>query len=133
MRTIVAYVAASLTFVVLDILWLGYIAYSFYRNELGPLLADPFNLPAAFAFYLLFMAGLLYFAISPAVESGDALKALVNGALFGLFCYATYDLTNLATLKGFSTKLAIADMAWGTLVSGISAFAGAKAALYLSS
>lgn len=133
MRIVTAYMAAALTFVVLDLIWLGYVAYGFYRQELGALLADPFNLPVAIAFYLLFMAGLTYFAIVPALESGDALKALVNGALFGLFCYATYDLTNLATLKGFSTKLALADMAWGTLVSGVSAYAGAKAALYLSS
>jgi uncharacterized membrane protein len=131
MKTLVAYVAAGLTFLVLDLVWLGYVAYGFYRNELGPLLAEPFNIPAAAAFYFVFLVGLTYFAIIPALAEGGVWRALMLGAMFGFFCYATYDLTNLATIKGFPIRVALIDMAWGAALSGLSAAAGAKAASLL--
>lgn len=128
MRMLAAYVAAGLTFLALDLIWLGYVAYGFYRTELGPLLAEPINIPAAAAFYLIFLSGLTFFAISPALTEGGMSRALVLGALFGFFCYATYDLTNLATIKGFPIRVALVDMVWGAVLSGISAAAGTKAA-----
>ena len=128
MRMVVAYLAAAAVFLVLDLLWLGYIASGFYRNELGPLLAESVNIPAAVAFYALFVAGLMIFAVAPALESGGVLRALQLGALFGFFAYATYDLTNLATLKGFTWRVAVVDIVWGSFLAGASAAAGAKAA-----
>lgn len=128
MRMVVAYLAAAAVFLVLDLLWLGYIASGFYRNELGPLLAESVNIPAAVAFYALFVAGLMIFAVAPAHGSGGVLRALQLGTLFGFFAYATYDLTNLATLKGFTWRVAVVDIVWGSFLAGASAAAGAKAA-----
>lgn len=128
MRMVVAYLSAAAVFLVLDLLWLGYIASGFYRNELGPLLAESVNIPAAVAFYTLFVAGLMIFAVAPALESGGVLRALQLGALFGFFAYATYDLTNLATFKGFTWRVAVVDIVWGSFLAGVSAAAGAKAA-----
>ncbi len=128
MRMVVAYLSAAAVFLVLDLLWLGYIASGFYRNELGPLLAESVNIPAAVAFYTLFVAGLMIFAVAPALESGGVLRALQLGALFGFFAYATYDLTNLATFKGVTWRVAVVDIVWGSFLAGVSAAAGAKAA-----
>lgn len=128
MKLVVAYLAAAAAFLTLDFLWLGYVANSFYRSELGPLLAQNFNIPVALVFYALFLIGLIIFAVAPALESGGVMRALTLGALFGFFAYATYDMTNLATLRGFSWKVALVDMAWGTAISGISAAVAAKAA-----
>lgn len=120
----VAYGATALAFLVLDILWLGFIAKSFYRQEIGPLLLENFNMIAAIAFYLIFIAGILIFAVLPALQSGSWKTALLYGALFGFFTYATYDLTNLATLKGWSLTMVIVDIAWGTALTGASAMFG---------
>lgn len=128
MRFVLAYIAASAVFLVLDMIWLGYVAHGFYRSELGPLLADKFNIPAAVAFYALFVVGLMIFAVHPALESGGVPRALLLGALFGFFAYGTYDLTNLATMKGYSYRIAFVDMAWGTVLSGLCAAAATKVA-----
>src|SRR5271168_2855179 len=101
MRSAVAYGVALVTMVALDFLWLGLIARSLYRDALGPLMADPANLWAAGAFYLLYPVGLVVFVVRPGVGVGAGGWAVAaRGALFGLLAYATYDLTNLATLKG---------------------------------
>jgi uncharacterized membrane protein len=125
MRALLPYLAATTAFVLIDLVWLGVIAKGFYRRELGTLMANPINVPVAMFFYLIFPLGLVIFAIEPA--HGNIWGALRQGALFGFFAYATYDLTNLATLKNWSAKLSLADMAWGTVLSGACAAIGAWA------
>jgi uncharacterized membrane protein len=92
-------------------------------------MADTPNMPAAVAFYLVYIFGVLFFAVRPALAAGDWRVGLLNGALFGFFAYATYDLTNLATLKGWSLPVSLVDIAWGAVLSAIAASAGSLAAL----
>ncbi len=125
MTVIVAYIATLIVFVVVDIVWLGYVANSYYRSQIGHLMADTFNMPAVIAFYLIYAAGVVYFAVMPALAAGGTMKALMLGLMFGFFCYATYDLTNLATLKNWSLPMSLLDMAWGAVLTGLSAAAGA--------
>ncbi len=103
-------------FFAIDMLWLGLIAKSFYRNQLGAFLGDSFNWPAAVLFYFVYIVGILIFAVLPALAKGSLGHALLWGALFGLFTYATYDLTNYATLPGWPVKVVIIDIAWGTVL-----------------
>lgn len=119
-----AYAATAVVMIAIDLLWLGVIAKPLYRDGIGHLMSDSPNIPAAVIFYLMFPVGLLIFAVMPNAASPEWTKTLVAGALFGLFTYATYDLTNLATLKGWPIGLAALDIAWGTLVSSVSALAG---------
>jgi uncharacterized membrane protein len=121
---VIAYVATALVFAVADGAWLSTVGASFYRPRLAGLIADGVVWGPAIAFYLLFIAGLLYFAVVPAVAEGRWTQALVRGALFGFFAYMTYDLTNWATLKGWPGSVALVDMAWGTALSAVSAAAG---------
>jgi uncharacterized membrane protein len=120
-RAFAAYIATLTTFLVLDFVWLGYIAGNFYRSELGPLLLERPNLLASALFYALYAIGIVIFAVSPALQSQSWTSALLFGALFGLFAYATYDMTNYATLRGFPLTITLLDMAWGMVVTGISA------------
>jgi uncharacterized membrane protein len=120
-RAFAAYIATLTTFLVLDFVWLGYIAGNFYRSELGPLLLERPNLLASALFYALYAIGIVIFAVSPAWQSQSWTSALLFGALFGLFAYATYDMTNYATLRGFPLTITLLDMAWGMVVTGISA------------
>jgi uncharacterized membrane protein len=124
MRYLSMYVATLIPFLIADLLWLGVVARKFYKSELGALMADPIDLKVAMAFYLLFPIGIVIFAVAPALAAGSAGQALLLGALFGFFCYATYDLTNLATLKNWPLKLSLVDMLWGTVLTGTSALAG---------
>lgn len=117
------YLAIFLTMVVIDMIWLRVIAVQWYADAMGPLLSDSPNLIAAVAFYLLFPLGLMIFAVAPG-ESSSVLKVAVMGGLFGFFAYATYDLTALAVIKNWPLGLTFVDMAWGTMVSGVSAAAG---------
>ncbi len=119
-----AYAAAAVVMIVIDLIWLGVIAKPIYRDGIGHLMADSPNISAAVLFYLLFPVGLMIFAVVPNAASPEWMKTMIAGALFGLFTYATYDLTNLATLKGWPVGLAVLDTAWGTLVSSVSAAAG---------
>lgn len=121
---VVAYIAAATGFLLLDFLWLGFVAKTFYRQEIGALLLEKFNMTAAIGFYLIFVVGVVIFAILPALQAGSWKTALLYGALFGFFTYATYDMTNLATLKGWSFPVTVVDIAWGTFLTGISALAG---------
>ena len=89
----------------------------FYVEEIGSLLLEQPNLIAAFAFYALYIAGLVYLVIAPAAEADSVMKAVISGAVFGLVAYATYDLTNLAVMKGFTLKIALIDMVWGMALS----------------
>lgn len=112
-------------FMVIDLLWIGVVAKDFYFSKLGHLLG-PVNWTAAIIFYALFLCGLVFFAIYPAVEAGSVAKAFAYGAFFGLITYATYDLTNQATIKDWPLIVTIVDMAWGTvlgsLVSGVTVY-----------
>ena len=129
MTYLASYLACALVMGMLDFLWLSSMLKALYRPALGPTLAEEPNMAAAFSFYLLYLAGILIFAVVPAVNSGNWWTASCYGALFGLFTYATYDLTNLATLKIWSLKLSLIDVAWGTILTSITASAGAYAAL----
>ena len=122
-RYLLTYTATFIALAALDFLWLGVVARSWYRDGMGSLLAPEVNVAAAAGFYLLYPIGLVIFAVLP--SGGDWLRALVLGALFGLFCYGTYDLTNLAILKDWPLGLTFIDIAWGAVVSAAGASAGA--------
>jgi len=109
-------------FFIIDMIWLGLVANKFYQSQLGHLLG-PVNWPAAIIFYLLFLVGLTFFAIYPGAVKASILTALGLGAAFGFFTYATYDLTNLATLKDWPIKVVFVDILWGTVL-GASVAAG---------
>ena len=111
------YLASLAAFFVIDMLWLGLVARGFYRKQLGFLLSPNVNWVAAIIFYLLFVAGLLVFAVVPGLQAGSIKKGLLLGALFGLLTYATYDLTNLATIKGWPLLVTLVDMVWGVLLA----------------
>ena len=124
MAYVVAYIAAAVVFLGLDALWLSRIALGLYRREIGPLLLDQPNLIIAGLFYLLFVAGIVALAIVPALNNGNWVNALTSGAILGLVAYGTYDITNLSTLRNWSTMVTIADLAWGTALTAIAATAG---------
>jgi uncharacterized membrane protein len=111
------YVCAFVGFLAIDMIWLTLVARGFYRRQLGFLLSDQPNWWAAISFYLLFVAGLLVFVIVPAVEAGSLRRALLLGGFFGLVTYATYDLTNMATVKDWPWILTLVDMAWGAVLA----------------
>lgn len=121
MAYITSYIAALLTFVVADIAWLGVMSSRLYKPTLGDILLDRFSVLPAAVFYLLYPIGLVIFAIAPALRSGNLLTAVQMGALFGLFTYGTYDLTNQATLRSWTTSLTIVDVAWGTVLGAMTA------------
>lgn len=122
------YVITLIAFLAIDFVWLALLAKNFYRSQLGFLLADQPNWWAAVAFYLLFVAGILVFVIIPALNGGSVLKAAVFGAFFGFVTYATYDLTNQATVNNWPWVVTAIDLAWGTFlgacVSGLGFLAG---------
>ena len=124
MRFIVAYIAVAVVFFGLDFLWLSRFALDMYKREIGPLLLDQPNLLISALFYLVFVLGLVLLVVLPAVNGGNWVSALWMGAVLGLVAYGTFDITNLATLKGWSQTLALADLAWGTALSAVSATAG---------
>lgn len=124
LRYLAGYGASALAFLALDGLWLGVLARKTYETEFGPLLREKPNMVAAVLFYALYVLGVQVFAAAPAAAQGGMVKAASLGALFGLIAYATYDLTNLATLKGFSLKIALVDLPWGVFVTACAALAG---------
>jgi uncharacterized membrane protein len=103
-------------FFVVDLLWLGVVARSLYRDSLGHLLAERINWPAAVVFYLIYIVGILVFAVAPGLRDGSIGKTLLLAAGFGFFTYATYDLTNMATLPRWPLKIVIVDIAWGVVL-----------------
>ena len=127
-KYLIAYAATLVVMVALDMLWLGLVAKSFYQQGIGHLMAGQPNIAVAALFYLVYAIGLVVFAVAPGGETAGWSTTLALGALFGFFAYATYDLTNLATLKDWPLGVALVDMAWGSLVSAVSVAAG-KAAL----
>jgi len=110
------YGIAFILFFVIDLIWLGLIAKNLYQNQIGTLLKTNTNWTAAIIFYLLFIGGLVFFAIQPSISSATLWKAMLYGALFGFITYATYDLTNLATLEGWPIKITIIDLIWGSFL-----------------
>jgi uncharacterized membrane protein len=117
MKYLQLYLVSLAAFFAVDMVWLGLAARSFYRQQLGFLTAPNLNWPAAVLFYLLFVVGLLFFVIVPGLNANSLKATLLKAALFGLITYATYDLTNLATLKDWPALLSIVDMLWGTFLS----------------
>ena len=123
-RWIQTYFVALLTFLVIDLVWLGIVARGFYREQLGELLAPDVRWVPAILFYMLFVGAVLVFAVAPALERMSLGRAILLGGFFGMIAYATYDLTNLATLRGFPTTVAIVDIAWGFILTASVAAAG---------
>lgn len=119
MSFIKMYMIALVVFVVIDGIWLGLIAKNLYQKEIGYLLSNNPNWTAAIIFYLLFLVGLVYFVINPGIDKESIKTILISGALFGLITYATYDLTNLATVKDWPLKVTIIDLIWGTTLSTV--------------
>jgi len=113
------YLATLVAFFVIDMIWLGLVARTFYRKHLGFLLAPNPNWIAAIVFYLLFILGILVFVVVPGVEDDSLRTTLLHAALFGLITYATYDLTNLATVKDWPLLVTVVDLAWGIALSVI--------------
>ena len=119
-----AYIGALVAFCLMDAAWLGVVATDFYFGALGDLLRVDPNWPAAVIFYLGYVAGVVYFAVLPASRAAGWKAAARRGALLGLLCYATYDMTNLATLAGWSLTVSIVDMVWGMVITGTAATVG---------
>ena len=114
MTYIKVFLIAIIIFLILDFIWLGLVAKNLYQNEIGTLLKTKFNFVAAFIFYIIFIIALTIFVIIPAINNNSLKEVILLGAIFGLVTYATYDLTNFATLEGFTIKIVIIDLLWGT-------------------
>ena len=128
---LIAFAGVAVTMLVLDFAWLSLMHGPVYQRLLGPILSESVNYPAAAAFYLIYAAGTVFFAVRPALESGNWGDALRRGAALGLLAYATYDLSNLATLKAWSLPVSLLDMAWGSALTAAAASAGTVLALRL--
>lgn len=116
---VVAFAVTAVVFLILDAVWLGAMTRNLYQREIGDLLLPKPNFGAAAIFYVIYTAGLVHFCVVPGVIGQSALRGLVSGGVFGIVAYATYDLTNLATLKGWSTTLVLIDIAWGAFASAV--------------
>ena len=123
-KILLTYFFTSIVFFIIDIIWLGLIAKNLYAKYLGQFLSEQVNWTAAIIFYLIFIAGIMIFAIYPAVEKSSLMHAIIYGVLFGFFTYSTYDLTNLATMKDWPMNIVIIDIAWGSALSGLVSLSG---------
>ncbi len=110
------YILTILIFFIVDILWLGVVAKAYYRRQLNGILAQNVNWTAAIVFYLIYIGGILIFAVRPSIEAQSVTRAALLGALYGLFTYATYDLTNMATIEGWPLQFAVVDIGWGIIL-----------------
>ena len=119
MEIIKTYAITFVTFFLIDIVWLVVVARKLYQKELGYIMSEKPNWIVAALFYLIFIAGLVFFVINPALEKNSWTYALLVGMLFGLITYSTYDLTNLSTLKDWPIKITIIDLIWGTSLGGL--------------
>ena len=126
------YVATFITFLAVDMIWLGLVARTFYRENLGFLLAPAPNWIAAVIFYLLFIVGILVFVVLPGLNEDSLRTVLLRAALFGLITYGTYDLTNLATVRDWPVLVTVVDMIWGTVLSVLVGLAGFVFAKWLA-
>ncbi len=123
-RYIVSYAATLVAFLAIDAVWLSLMASRLYKPTLGDILLPKFLPGPAVAFYLIFVVGVVIFAVSPAIKSGEWTTALLYGALFGFFSYGVYDFTNMATLRNWTATITAADVIWGTVLTGTSATIG---------
>ena len=123
---LIAYASTAIVFLALDAIWLTTMADRLYRPALGRLMLDRFELLPAFAFYVVYVVGIVVFAVMPGLESRRWTTALGLGALLGLVAYATYDLTNQATLRGWPWRVTLTDLCWGTFVTAVAAAAGCR-------
>ncbi len=124
LELILLFLVVFASFFIIDMIWLGVVAKKFYKVQLGSMMAKRINWAAAIIFYLLYIVGLIFFVILPAIEQGSWVYALWTGAFFGLICYATYDLSNLATLEGWPKVVTVVDLIWGSSLSAILASIG---------
>jgi len=124
-RFLIAYAIAAVVFLALDALWLATMAEHLYRPAIGHLMRARFDIVPAVAFYVIYIAGVVIFAVAPALADGRAALALWRGGLLGCMAYATYDLTNQATLDGWPWAVTAADLCWGTLATAVAAVAAA--------
>ena len=131
-QILIAYAATAVVFLALDAVWLTTMADRLYRPALGNLMLKRFDLLPAAAFYFVYVAGVLVFAVMPGLETGRWTTSLGLGALLGLVAYATYDLTNQATLRGWPWHVTIADLCWGTFVTAAAAAAGCRVTAWLA-
>ncbi len=122
-RYALGYLLTGLSFALIDSIWLRTMYTRLYQPEIGELLGG-LRLGPAIAFYLLYIGGMMWFAVGPALANGRWQTALVQGAVLGFMCYATYDLTNFATLKVWSMKVTLLDILWGTVLTGSASLAG---------
>ena len=121
-RALSIYAVTLPIFFAIDLVWLGVVAKNFYRRHLGHLLSPQVDWTSAILFYLVFIGGIVFFAVRPALEVNSPLRALTYGALFGFFTYATYDLTNQATLRDWPVIVTVVDLAWGAVLSASVAY-----------
>ena len=128
MQILTLYLTTAFVFLVLDAIMLTNVIRPVFERHVADLLADSLNLPAAIVFYLFYIGGVIWFASLPALRDGAAVNALISGALIGAMAYGTYEFTNLATLKGWHWQMVVVDMAWGTVLTGVSAWAGVMVA-----
>jgi uncharacterized membrane protein len=133
MNWIIAYIVAAVSFGVLDSFWLRWAAPNLYRPVIGEIMADQFRLGAAAAFYVIYIAGMVWFAIKPGLVSGQVSTAVLNGALLGALCYATFDLTNQAVMKVWSTQISVMDIAWGAFATAVASGVACWATLKFTS
>jgi len=129
---ILSYLFTFIVFLMIDMLWLGVISKNIYQKYLGKFLTDNINWTAALIFYIIFVVGISIFVIYPAINRNSVSHAIIMGALFGFFTYATYDLTNLATLKDWPLTIVIIDMIWGSVLSAIVSLSGFYIVKWLS-
>ena len=118
MKWIIATLTAAVIFGVLDAMWLNWAGPNLYQPNIGAIMADEVNWAAAGAFYFIYLAGAVWFAIRPGLQSGDVRTALLNGVLLGALCYATFDLTSQAVFKVWTTHVTVIDIAWGAFATG---------------
>jgi uncharacterized membrane protein len=131
-RTLTAFIAGAAVFIALDMAWLGAMGPVLYRPALAPILADKFSLPPALAFYGIYAAGILVFAVWPAFRAGGWSGALVHGLFLGLVAYATYDLTNQATLRIWPLRVTILDVCWGAFATGVASVVSYLASTWIN-
>ena len=124
MKYAIAYLGTAVIFFVLDLIWLVFIAKNFYRSELGELLTEEPKMAAAAIFYVVYVLGIVIFAVLSGLRGESVLMVVLLGALFGLCCYGTYDMTNFATLKNWPLKVVVVDITWGVVLTSVSAVGG---------
>lgn len=131
MKTLaIAYAGTLIAFLLLDALWLGLVARSFYQRQLGDMMLPSPNFGVAAIFYVFFVVAIVILAVRPGLDAGSVWTAVGYGAVLGLAAYGTYDMTNLSTLKGWPIPMTIADLVWGTALTGIASAGGYGAVRY---